>query len=111
MKTAFPPQLAVLVTARSGGLCEAWLAGVCETRGQHMHHRQLRSRGGKHTVQNVIHLCTACHAWAHSHVKSATGMGLIVSTYADPATTPVIRRGLTTDLLEDGTVHLRQEEP
>jgi len=61
--------------------------------GLNLHHRQLRSQGGQNTAANLIALCgsgtTGCHGWVHAHPKSATALGLIVASWADPAETPV----------------------
>jgi len=61
--------------------------------GLNLHHRQLRSRGGKNVLSNLISLCgsgtTGCHGWAHAHITEATNLGLIVASWADPAETPV----------------------
>src|SRR5699024_902708 len=89
---------------RAGGLCEAWWPGVCNTRGEHLHHRKLRSRGGRHTVPNLILVCHRCHDHLHRNVAEATDLGLIVSTYADPALVHVVRRGWPGLLNTDGTV-------
>lgn len=105
-----PRAIADAVIARAGGLCEALTPGVCTTRGQHLHHRQLRSRGGKHTVPNLVLLCTACHTHLHLNVTEATERGLIVSTYADPADVPAVRYGYPCQLHDDGTVTTIIEE-
>lgn len=61
-----PPAVRAQVRGRSGGVCE-----VCH---QHpatdQHHRQYRSRGGQHVVENLIDICGpgnafGCHADAH----------------------------------------------
>ena len=65
--------------------------GRCEGCGKHLgddgavHHRRLRSRGGDHSMGNLLLLCTACHLWAHRNVTEATALGWIVSTWGpDP---------------------------
>lgn len=67
------------VIARSGGRCEGQVADVCTGRAQHLHHRVRRSQGGPHTVENIVHLCEACHTWAHGNVTEARVLGLISS--------------------------------
>lgn len=67
------------VKARSVGYCEARVTGVCTTRGEHIHHIILRSRGGPDEPWNLMHLCNACHTWAHANPKQATRLGIIGS--------------------------------
>lgn len=58
-----------LVIERSGGLCEANWPGVCKPgphAGQHVHHRQLRSQGGDHSLDNLMHVCEVVHHHAHN---------------------------------------------
>jgi AhpD family alkylhydroperoxidase len=76
--------------------------------GLNLHHRQLRSQGGKNTAANLIALCgsgtTGCHGWVHAHPADARAVGLIVPSWADPAETPVRTwRGLVllTDDVDD----------
>ncbi|WP_182349495.1 HNH endonuclease [Tomitella gaofuii] len=105
-----PTRVADAVKARAGGHCEIWLAGVCTTRVEHLHHRRLRSQGGRHTVENLAAICRACHDYAHNHPRKARECGWIVPSWSDPDTTPMVRRGLATLFLSDGRVHI-QEEP
>lgn len=71
--------------------------GRCEGCGRHLgndgavHHRRLRSRGGDHSLGNLMLLHTPCHTWAHANVATATGLGWIVSTWGpEPGDVPVI---------------------
>lgn len=66
---------------RSGGHCEAAVAGVCTQRTQHIHHRKLRSQGGADTPQNLIGVCLACHTWIHANVAQAKDLELLVSPW------------------------------
>jgi hypothetical protein len=62
----------------------------CGLSANHVHHRKLRSAGGRHTLANLILLCHRCHTWVHGHVVLARVDGWILSRYtADPATEPV----------------------
>lgn len=91
------------VYARAGGMCEGLIAGVCDTRLQHYHHRKLRSRGGKDNTGNIAGLCAPCHDYVHRNVAAATGLGLIVSGFInDPATVPMYRLGHWALLTDDG---------
>lgn len=77
------------VRERSQGYCESWpfvrdncdletqdlyhpeggLASVCAIRATNVHHRKYRSRRGTNALDNLIDLCTPCHAWIHAHGK------------------------------------------
>lgn len=84
--TPIPASVRLLVADRSGGVCE-----FCgRTAAVHMHHRKLRSHGGEHTLDNLIHLCQADHEWAHSYPGLAVEVGLIVRSTADPADVRVL---------------------
>lgn len=103
----FPEAVAEAVTARAGGNCESWIEGVCIGKTEHMHHRQLKSGGGKDTPANVIHICQPCHTHIHAEPNFAKEHGWIVSRYVDdPASVPVSRWGHMTLLDDDGTVTL-----
>lgn len=95
-----------LALARSAGYCE--LCGLPVTDTFALHHRLLRSRGGKDEIQNLIVLHHACHNTGtnsvHSRVKDATESGHIVPTRQDPATYPLILAdGTTVTLTPEGT--------
>jgi len=109
-KQPFPPAVADTISARSGGMCETWIAGTCNTRAVQIHHRKLRSQGGRHTVVGCIHICHRCHDYIHSHPRESYANGWLVSAYADPAVSPVLRRGLRTLLRDDGRVLIDEEE-
>ncbi|WP_306461819.1 HNH endonuclease [Microbacterium sp. ZXX196] len=64
---AIPARVRALVEGRADGKCE----GCGRTAPLELHHRRFRSRGGKHTVSNLVALCgwgnhTGCHGRAHS---------------------------------------------
>lgn len=82
---------ASLVQQRSGGLCEAGVSSRCNGRGEHVHHRKLRSRGGGNTVGNLSHVCNDCHTWIHQHPADASERGWMVASWADPVEVPVFR--------------------
>ncbi|WP_282580680.1 HNH endonuclease [Microbacterium aurugineum] len=69
---SIPKKVRDAVQERSGGICE----GCGIRRATDMHHRKYRSRGGKHTPSNLVHLCggesglsggnhSGCHGRAH----------------------------------------------
>ena len=73
----------LMVAERSGGRCErmilrGWSYGCCDKLATDFHHKLLRSQGGQHTTDNVIHLCFWCHRWAHSNPKAAMAEGLVL---------------------------------
>jgi 5-methylcytosine-specific restriction endonuclease McrA len=67
-----PDDVREAVYRRSGGWCEF---DACLKRAAHLHHRLPRSAGGKHTVDNLVDLCGAHHAWIHSHPVDAYALG------------------------------------
>lgn len=83
-----PAKIRAAVKARSGGLCE----DECGRPAVHVHHRKLRSQGGKHETPNLLHLSTECHDFYHHNRKFADLMGYIVSAADDPAARPVMRK-------------------
>lgn len=85
---------AELVRMRSRGYCEASLSPRCTGNGEHLHHRQMRSRGGKDLASNLVHICHQCHTFIHSSpgaVKSKE-RGWLVASWAEPCETPVYLR-------------------
>lgn len=54
-----------------------------------LHHRKLRSRGGKHTTANLIAVHPACHDLIHSYEDWSEIHGWIVPAGADHADIPV----------------------
>lgn len=62
--------------------------------GRNLHHRQLRSQGGRHEVANLITLSgsgtTGTHGLVHANVDRATRYGFIVPSWVDdPARVPI----------------------
>ena len=54
------------VLRRDGGRCQS-----CGTMSNlEVHHKQFRSRSGHHTEENLITLCSVCHASLHAHTHS-----------------------------------------
>lgn len=91
-----------LVHRRSKNLCEADAHPHCQGRAEHIHHRKLRSRGGGHTVANLLHVCHLCHGWIHDNPAAATEKGWMVSTWADPTEVRVVRWGWWLRLFDNG---------
>lgn len=89
-----PGGVARMVIARADGHCEAMIiAAGCTGRAEHLHHRKLRSQGGEHTVENVVHICHRCHRWIHHHPAQSYEWGLLVKGSHDPELVQVLRRG------------------
>lgn len=69
-----------------------------------MHHRQFRSRGGQHSVANLLHLCgwgnhTGCHGIAHS--QAGHDKGWSVQSWAVPTAIPIQHAAHGLVLLDD----------
>ena len=92
--SAIPKKVRETVLARAGGRCE----GCGRTAPLELHHRRFRSRGGEHTVENLVALCgwgnhTGDHGRAH---KADAPQGWAVSRWgSDPLCIPFLSyRGL-----------------
>lgn len=88
---AIPEPVRRQLEERSGGVCE----GCGQARAINMHHRKYLSRGGDHTLSNLIHLCGAgntsgCHGRAH---KDGSDNGWSVHRWETPSEIPVDYRG------------------
>ena len=66
----------MVVRRRSGGRCEIEHPD-CSGSAAHFHHRQLRSQGGPHTAENLMHLCALAHYEIHARPERAYGAGLV----------------------------------
>ena len=84
--------------------CEFMIPGVCNYMGEQLHHRQLRSQGGQHTVTCLVYICSDCHGAVHGLGKESYDNGWLVHGWDDPADEPVLRRGQWVWLHEDGTM-------
>jgi len=76
---------------RCQGYCEKCGASLYETFA--LHHRKLKSRGGKDVIENLLALHHECHNLGtnsvHLNVKVATENGWMVATHANPEEVPV----------------------
>lgn len=79
--TAIPKAVRLSVLTRASLLCEA----CGKVRGEHLHHRRLRSQGGKHTPENLLLVCSGCHDGIHMNPADSYLRGLLVRSYLDPA--------------------------
>lgn len=89
--------------------CGQWAEGGS------LHHRRLKSAGGKNTIQNLILLCgsgtTGCHGWAHHERLDALAVGLIVRGFHNPAERPVKVYGHGWVYLHPSGVYVPAEAP
>lgn len=101
-KQRMPAHIAEAVIERANYACEAGIPGTCTGRGEDIHHRKLRSQGGKHDLDTCVLLCHSCHMWAHQHTGDAYRMGLLVHGWEKPRYPPAYYRGVYTPR-EEGT--------
>jgi hypothetical protein len=76
---------------RSRGHCEIEHLG-CPGFAAHFHHRQMRSQGGAHTPENLLHVCVPMHHRIHADPGAAFRAGWLVRRSEDPATVPWVSR-------------------
>lgn len=96
-----PPAVAEAVIDRADGWCECLVPGVCTGRVEHLHHRQMRSQGGPHTVENLGGICAADHDFIHKHHAWAYEHGWLVHGWDTPSWPPVYFRGRMTTREEE----------
>lgn len=102
-KNRIPRDVAEIVAERASGFCEIMnRESGCNGRAEHMHHRQLRSQGGEHTVSNLVHICAACHYWIHNNTGASYDVGWLVRSTREPESMPFFRRGGAVILMPDG---------
>ena len=99
-----PVEVARVVGDRAGGRCEAMVFPVCTGGAEQLHHRQYRSRGGEHTVTNLVFICKACHDCVHAHPRESAEIGLSVHSGQEPGDVPVHYRGRPAVLDDAGGV-------
>jgi HNH endonuclease len=82
--------VAQIVLERAKGYCER--CGI-SSGNLALHHRKLKSRGGKDEVSNLVAVCHQCHNLGthsiHLNPKQATLKGWMVPTYADTTDFPL----------------------
>ena len=61
-----------LLRERSRGVCEARLSQYgCTVDAEDPHHVKSKARGGSDRLENLLHVCRACHrAWANRVVAA-----------------------------------------
>lgn len=80
-----------MVYDRSGGYCERCAIPLAESWA--LHHRKLRSRGGKDEITNLVALHHHCHNIGtdsvHLNPDAATREGFMVPSWDEPSLVPV----------------------
>ena len=78
------------VLARANGYCERCGKPSLDLA---LHHRKLKSRGGKDEISNLVAICHPCHNLGtdsiHLNPTKATVKGWMVPTYADTEKYPL----------------------
>lgn len=91
-----------VIFLRARGWCERCGADLNAT-GMEAHHRQLRSQGGGHGLENLLALCPDCHRRCHSYPVEARANGWIVPSGGDPGARAVLLfDGRTVRLTDEG---------
>jgi len=96
-----------MVEKRAGHYCETCGSPALDSMA--LHHRKLKSRGGKDTVANLIRVHHSCHNLGtnsiHMNPAVATDKGWMVSSWADPETEPFLQPdGKWVLLKDDGSI-------
>lgn len=97
-----------LLPVRSGGVCETQVPGACRGSAGVPSHRKRRSQSSKAekwSPTNVLHNCPPCedHLTDKGATPAVRSKGWTVHPSVDPASVPVLRRGVYVWLHEDGT--------
>ena len=92
-----------LVVQRAAGYCEK--CGAVASESMALHHRKLKSRGGKDAVANLIWVHHGCHNMStesiHANPAYAADKGWMVASWDQPEKAPMV--------LPDGRIVLLQE--
>ena len=99
-------KIAEAVIARANGYCE--VCGLPCHDGA-LHHRKLKSRGGKDTISNLIYVHHGCHNLntdsIHLNPETATDNGWMVESWKEPHERPMLLPdGAWALLKNDGTI-------
>ena len=89
---------------------DLWRCARCGSATElHVHHRILRSQGGRDTFDNQVTLCAACHEWVHRNPLLAQAEGWLLKANSRPGTVAVRHHAWPAApiwLRADGTVQL-----
>ena len=99
-------KLVEIVQRRANGYCETCGGAVV---GGALHHRKLKSRGGKDTPSNLIYIHHSCHNMStdsiHLNPAKAEQKGWMVASWQEPHLVPFLMPdGGHALLLDDGTI-------
>ena len=104
-KNRMPPELVEAVRYRADNMCEVMNPDAgCTGRHEETHHRKMRSQQGKHTIENCVAVCNACHGYIHAHPAISYANGWLVKGMKDPADVPFNRRGALHLLRPNGDI-------
>lgn len=110
-KRRMPRSVAESVQSRADDVCEYVIPGAgCGWVPTQIHHRRLRSQGGKHDAVTCVFICEPCHRYSHMNVEESYENGWLVHGWDDPAKTPFLRRGVWSQPMENGAVIECEEE-
>ena len=92
-----------IVEARAGAYCE--VCGAPALPSMALHHRKLKSRGGKDTPSNLIRVHHGCHnlktTSIHNNPENASQKGWMVGSWQEPNEVPFTRPDGSIVLLHD----------
>ena len=81
-------RLRAAIVERAAGCCEVcgspFIEADMRLRSE-LHHRKLRSRGGRDTLENCVLVHMICHMRAHQYPAWATEVGWMVASWDNPA--------------------------
>jgi hypothetical protein len=97
-------EIVKIVTDRANGYCE--VCGAPEKPSMALHHRKLKSRGGKDSVSNLIWVHHGCHNLdtksIHLNPSYAEDKGWMCPSWREPSEHPFVK--------PDGSIVLLQED-
>lgn len=107
MTTMIDKKIVALVEQRAQGYCEA--CGKPEQVTMALHHRKLKSRGGKDSVSNLMRVHHSCHNMStgsiHANPQWAEDKGYMVASWQEPHEVPMhTAEGAIVLLQNDGTI-------
>lgn len=100
-----------IAITRSLGKCELCGGRLDQWHGLSVHHRRPRGMGGSrdpktNSASNLIVLCgsatSGCHGKVEKNRADSKRDGLIVSSWSDPASVPILLNGTWWTLTDDG---------
>ena len=105
--TMIDKKIVTLVEQRAQGYCEA--CGKPEQTTMALHHRKLKSRGGKDSVSNLMRVHHSCHNMStgsiHANPQWAEDKGYMVASWQEPHEVPMhTAEGAIVLLQNDGTI-------